>query len=244
MPDGLTTDLVLGCTVLLGASVQRLAGIGFALVAAPVLVLLLGPGDGVTLSNLAAGAISAVGLLGSWRQVRLAAMLPLILAAACTVPAGVWVAATVPTPGLLVGIGALVTLASLLVLRGVRAAALRGVGGALVAGATSGFMNSAAGVGGPAVSLYAVNTGWTAREFLPNAQFYGVVVNAFSLAGKGLPALSGTAWWLVATALAGGAAIGRLLAARVPEARARLVVLGLALAGGLTTLIKGVSGLG
>ncbi|MFJ9443230.1 TSUP family transporter [Kitasatospora sp. NPDC101235] len=244
MPDGWTADLVLGCAVLLGASVQRLAGIGFALVAAPVLVLLLGPRDGVTLSNLAAGVISAVGLLGSWRQVRLPAMLPLILAAACTVPAGAWAAARIPTPGLLIGIGALVTLAALLVLRGVRAAALRGVGGALVAGATSGFMNAAAGVGGPAVSLYAVNTGWTAREFLPNAQFYGVVVNAFSLAGKGVPALSGPAWWLVAVALAGGAAIGRLLAGRVPEGRARMVVLGLALAGGLTTLAKGVWGLG
>ncbi|MBD0676626.1 sulfite exporter TauE/SafE family protein [Streptomyces sp. CBMA156] len=130
MSEAWTTDLVLGCAVLLGASVQRLAGIGFARVAAPVLVLLLGPGDGVTLSNLAAGAISAAGLLGSWRQVRLTAMLPLVLAAACTVPAGAWVAARVPAPALLTGIGVLVTLASALVLRGVRAAALRGVGGA------------------------------------------------------------------------------------------------------------------
>jgi hypothetical protein len=72
---------------------------------------------------------------------------------------------------------------------------------------------------------------------------YGVVVNAISLATKGLPALSAPAWGLVAVALAGGAVVGRLLAARVPEHRARVVVLGLALAGGLTTLVKGVSGL-
>ncbi|KJK54967.1 hypothetical protein, partial [Saccharothrix sp. ST-888] len=88
MTSGWAADLVLGCIVLLGASVQRLAGIGFALVAAPVLVLLLGPAQGVVLSNCAAGAISAVGLAGSWRQVRLAAMLPLVGAAACTVPVG------------------------------------------------------------------------------------------------------------------------------------------------------------
>ncbi|GAA3510658.1 hypothetical protein GCM10023075_72500 [Streptosporangium album] len=47
-----------------------------------------------------------------------------------------------------------------------------------------------AGVSGPAVSLYAVNAGWTVREFVPNAQFYGVVVNAFSVAVKGLPQLT------------------------------------------------------
>ncbi|MFH8385041.1 TSUP family transporter [Kitasatospora sp. NPDC018058] len=240
---GWVGEVVLGLVVLVGASVQRLAGIGFALVAAPVLVLMLGPNSGVTLANFAAGAISAVGLAGSWRQVRPTTMLPLLIAASCTVPAGAWVAAVVPTSELLIGIGLLVSAASLLVIRGVRAAALRGVGGALVAGATSGFMNSAAGVGGPAMSLYAVNSGWKAREFVPNAQLYGVVVNAFSLATKGLPALSASSWGLVAVALAGGAAVGRLLAARVPEHRARVVVLGLALAGGLTTLVKGVSGL-
>ncbi|MGW2374157.1 TSUP family transporter [Kitasatospora sp. NPDC001683] len=241
--DGWAGELVLGLVVLLGATVQRLAGIGFALVAAPVLVLLLGPNSGVTLANFAALAISAVGLAGSWRRVRPGAMLPLLVAAACAVPAGAWVAATVPTAELLVGIGLLVSAAALLVLRGVRAAALRGVGGAVVAGATSGLMNSAAGVGGPAMSLYAVNSGWTAQEFVPNAQLYGVVVNAFSLATKGLPELSVPAWGLVTAALAVGAAAGRLLAARVPERRARMVVLGLALAGGLSTLVKGVSGL-
>ncbi|MFF7457070.1 sulfite exporter TauE/SafE family protein [Kitasatospora sp. NPDC008115] len=230
----------LGLGVLVGASVQRLAGVGFALVAGPALVLLLGPGDGVTLSNCAAGAISAVGLAGTWRQVRLARMLPLTGAAACTVPLGAWIAGRVPAPALLIGIGLLVSGAALLVIRGVRAAGLRGVRGALAAGAASGFMNSAAGVGGPAVSLYAVNTGWSAREFLPNAQFYGVAVNLLSLAAKGAPHLAAPAWSTAAAGIALGAGVGRVLADRVPERRARAVVLGLALAGGLTTLGKGV----
>ncbi|MER5352033.1 sulfite exporter TauE/SafE family protein [Kitasatospora sp. NPDC002551] len=233
----------MGGVVLLGASVQRLAGIGFALVAAPALVLLLGPGEGVLLSNCAAGAISAVGLAGSWRQVRLTAMLPLVVAAACTVPAGAWVAARLPAPVLLVGIGVLVSAAVLLVMCGTRAPALRGAKGALAAGAASGFMNSSAGVGGPAVSLYAMNAGWTVREFVPNAQFYGVLVNAFSLAAKGMPQLTAPAWLLAAVGIAAGAVIGRALAERVPEGRARLIVLALALAGGLTTLGKGLWGL-
>ncbi|MFJ7908666.1 hypothetical protein [Kitasatospora sp. NPDC096204] len=105
-------------------------------------------------------------------------------------------------------------------------------------------MNAAAGVGGPAVSRYAVGTGWTAREFLPDARLCGAVVNAFSLAGKGLPTLSRPARWPVAAARAGGTVVGRLLAALVPEHRARRVVPGPAPAGGVTTLVKGVSGLG
>ncbi|MDH6137660.1 putative membrane protein YfcA [Kitasatospora sp. MAA4] len=243
MSSALSEAVLLGCVVLVGSSVQRLAGIGFALVAAPALVLLLGPGSGVVLANCGAGAISAIGLAGSWRRVRLGAMGPMVLAAACTVPAGSWVAARLPGPELLAGMGALVTVAVLLVMSGARLNGLRGMPGAFAAGAASGFMNASAGVGGPAVSLYAVNAGWSAREFVPNAQFYGVLVNAMSLSANGLPHLARTAWLLVAAGVAGGAVIGKALADRVPEQRARRIVLLLALAGGLTTLGKGLWGL-
>ncbi len=243
MSSSWVAGLSLGCVVLVGASVQRLAGIGFALVAAPVLVLLLGPGQGVVLANCGAGAISLIGLAGTWRQVRVRAMLPLVLAAGCAVPVGSWVAGRLPEPEMLAGIGALVSLAVLLVMGGTRVAALRGPRGALAAGAASGFMNSSAGVGGPALSLYAVNAGWTAREFVPNAQFYGVLVNALSITAKGVPHLTATAWLPVTAGIAGGAVIGKALADRVPEQRARRIVLLLALAGGLTTLGKGLWGL-
>ncbi len=157
--SGWAADLLLGGIILVGASVQRLAGIGFALVAVPALVLLFGPVEGVVLSNCAAGAISAIGLATEWRQVRLAAMLPLVIAAGCTVPMGTLVVAHLPGPVLMIGMGMLVSTAVLLVMWGTRVPALRGTKGALAAGAASGFMNSSAGVGGPAVTLYAVNAG-------------------------------------------------------------------------------------
>jgi uncharacterized protein len=238
--SGWAADLLLGGIIVLGASMQRLAGIGFALVAVPALVLLLGPTEGVSLSNCGAGAISAIGLAGSWREVRLAAMTPLLVAAACAVPAGVWVADRLPTPVLLAGMGVLVSGAVLLVMRGARLPALRGAKGALAAGAASGFMNSSAGVGGPAVSLYALNAGWTVRQFVPNAYFYGVVVNIFSVTASGVPRLAAPLWLLVAAGIAAGAVIGKALAERVPERRARTLVLLLALGGGLTTLAKGL----
>ncbi|GAB1818752.1 TSUP family transporter [Herbidospora sp. RD11066] len=232
--------MVLFGIVAVGASVQRLAGVGFALVAVPALVLLLGAGEGVRLANCGALAISAAGLLTTWRSVRPAAMVPLVVAAAATVPAGAWVARTLPEPALLVATGALVSGAALLVMSGVRVRSLRGRRGALAAGAASGFLNASAGVGGPAVSLYAVNAGWTVREFVPNAQFYGVVVNVLSIAAKGLPQLSAPTWALAGVGVAAGLAVGSVLASRVPEGPARRIVLALALAGGLTTLAKGL----
>jgi uncharacterized membrane protein YfcA len=99
--------LLLSGIVLLGASVQWLTGMGFALVAVPALILLLGPAEGVALANCAAGAISVVGLAGGWRRVRPAAMVPLCAAAACTVPAGTWLTHRLPPPALLLTMGAL-----------------------------------------------------------------------------------------------------------------------------------------
>lgn len=243
MTGGWTGDALLTGIVLLGSSVQWLTGMGFALVAVPALVLLLGPAEGVVLANCAAGAISVVGLAGGWRRVRPAAMVPLCAAAACTVPAGTWVTRRLPEPALLLVMGGLVTIAVLLVMRGARLPALRGTKGAVAAGAVGGFMNSAAGVGGPPVSLYALNAGWTVREFVPNAQFYGVVVNTFSVASNGAPDLSPPRWVCVIAAMAAGALIGRGLADRIPEKRARLLVLLLALTGGVTALGKGLWGL-
>ncbi|WP_405646563.1 TSUP family transporter [Streptomyces sp. NBC_00019] len=239
----MTADVLLAAIVLLGSSVQWLTGMGFALVAVPALILLLGPAQGVVLANCASGAICVVGLAGGWRRVRPRAMVPLCVAAACTVPAGAWMTRQLPEPVLLLVMGGLVTGAVLLVMRGVRVPALRGTKGAVVAGAAGGFMNSAAGVGGPPVSLYALNAGWAVREFVPNAMFYGVVVNAFSVAANGVPELNGTRWVAVIAAMAAGGVIGRGLAGRIPEERARLLVLLLALAGGVTALGKGLWGL-
>jgi uncharacterized membrane protein YfcA len=104
-------------------------------------------------------------------------------------------------------------------------------------------MNAAAGVGGPPVSLYALNAGWTVREFVPNAQFYGVLVNALSVAANGTPRLTGPQWALTCLAMTAGALIGHAVAGRIPERRARRLVLLLALAGGATAMTKGLWGM-
>lgn len=219
---------------------HRLAGIGFGLLAAPGLVLLMGPVHGVALVNCAGVVIGAAGLAASWRRVRLRTMVPLVAAAALTVPLGTWFALRLPDPVLLAVCGTLMTAAVLLVLCGARFRSLRGRGGAVAAGAASGFMNSAAGAGGPALSVYAANAGWTAAEFVPNAQFYGLAVNLMSALAKGLPRLSPPGWLLVAGTMCGGIVLGQFLAARTPEKGARRIILGLALAGGVATGVKGL----
>ncbi|GAA3132134.1 hypothetical protein [Streptomyces echinatus] len=97
---------------------------------------------------------------------------------------------------------------------------------------------------GPALSLYAANAGWPVRQFVPNALFYGVILNVFSAAANGLPALTGRAWLTTAIGLTAGTLLGEALTRRMSQAWIRHTVMLLSLAGGLTTLLRGLWQLG
>jgi hypothetical protein len=59
----------LGAAVLVGASAQRVTGLGFSLVASPFMVLLLGPFNGVLVVN-ACAVVAALAVLSQvWRDV-------------------------------------------------------------------------------------------------------------------------------------------------------------------------------
>ncbi|MFI6588090.1 TSUP family transporter [Embleya sp. NPDC050493] len=230
--------VLVGLIVLVAASLQRLTGIGFGLVAGPGLVLLLGPAEGVVVSNMAVMVISAIGLAATWRQVRLRLMLPLVAAAMLTVPLGAWLVGRLPERVLLLGIGTFVVVSVSLLVAGVRIRALRGRRGAVTAGVASGFLNSAAGAGGPPLTWYAVNAGWGGAEFVANAQFHGALVSGFSVGAKGLPELSYQYWILCAAAILVGILVGDRFG-KVSDTRLRKLVLGLALVGGLSIIVKG-----
>ncbi|MCF2528884.1 TSUP family transporter [Yinghuangia sp. KLBMP8922] len=214
---------------------------GFALVAAPGLVLLLGPWQGVLLTNAAACAISAIGLAGTWRRVMWSSMLPLVAAAALAIPVGARVAGELSARSLSIGVGAVIVVSVLLVIAGARMRALSGRGGAIAAGAMSGFMNATTGAGGPPISLYAANAGWTAAKFVPNVQFYSVVANGLSLTARGVPRLTWYAWSLTGIGVVGGAVVGTVLAKRITDDRVKSLVMGLALIGGVLLLLKGLT---
>jgi uncharacterized membrane protein YfcA len=237
----MTAELVLlPLGVAAGAVTQRVTGIGFALVSAPLLVLVAGPFDGIILSNILGLVVSAVVLASTWRDVQWRRGLMLALPALAAIPLGAVVARAMPGPLLLVLVGSLVLVALTLVQASPRARVLRGPGGAVTAGATSGFMNVTAGVGGPAMVLYAVSTAWEHRRFVATFQFYSVIVNLASLMAKGSPDLAAPSLLVCLAALAVGLAGGELLSRRIPAERAGRAVLVLALAGAAATVTKGL----
>jgi uncharacterized protein len=236
-----TAELVLlPLGVIAGALTQRVTGIGFALVCAPLLVLVAGPFEGVVLSNLLGLVVSALVFVAQWRDTEWRKGLLLAVPALLAIPPGAWVARTVPPAQLMVIIGMTVIVALAAVVLSDRARVLRGTSGAVVAGGASGFMNVTAGVGGPAIVLYAVSTSWEHRKFVATFQFFSIFTNLASLTAKGgLPRISPAALALSLGALAVGLLGGELLSRRVDHALARHLAIGLALVGAAFTVVKG-----
>lgn len=176
------TTAALGLIVLLGAAVQRVTGMGFALVSAPLLVAVLGAHNGVKLAQVLGLIAAAVIFFAVWRNAEPKTAAVLLAAAIVGVIPGVWVSSVVPAALLTVLVG-LLALASIgAVVGSARARVLRGTGGQLGAGALSGFMNVTSGLGGPPIVLYAVSTDWRHENYLATSQLYFVGLNILSLA--------------------------------------------------------------
>lgn len=241
--------LVLGCAVL-GAGLQRVSGMGMGLVTAPVLSLVLGPLAGVTLSNVAAVTVSLILTVlmrrdVDWRIFR--GVAPLLVAGSVVGALVVRVADTAVLDTVL-GATVLVAIAAALGLQ--RRITVTGRLPAMASGALAGFMNTTAGVAGPAMTVYAVAARWGQRSFAATLQPVFLLANLSSVVTKALAGASPPAelvpWWgwlLPVLGVPVGIALGTVLARRVSLRRARGLALTVATAGGVLALVRGVSGL-
>ncbi|WP_265522202.1 sulfite exporter TauE/SafE family protein [Oerskovia flava] len=241
--------ILLLALVLLGAALQRLTGMGFALVVGPFVVLLLGPLPGVLLVNVC-GALSSLVICWrlrrgiDWRRYALLAPPALV-----GVALGALVLDELPTAGTEVVVGALVVLGMTVSLLAGRAPSAQGPGAGITAGLLSGAMSVAAGTGGPAVAVYAVASRWDPRSFAATIQPYFVTVASASVVAKllltpaALPSLPTTVWVLLGAACLVGIVAGDRLAPYLSVRTMRTVLVVLAYVGGTATLVRGLTGL-
>ncbi len=233
------TLALLAGAIMLGAATQRLTGMGFALVSAPLLVAVLGPLTGVQLLQVFGVLASLLVLAQVWRDAEVRTAVFLLLPALVGIVPGAWLARTLPAPVLAIVVGALVVVALLAVLLTERARIVRGTPGLVSAGVLSGFMNATAGVGGPAVVLYAVSTQWAHHAFVATIQLYFAALSAASLIALGWPTLDPAAWAVSLAALVVGLGVGHLLARHVRAEAARALMIVVALVGAVVTVVKG-----
>jgi uncharacterized protein len=226
--------------VFAGATLQRLSGIGFSLIAAPALALISGPRGGVTLTNLLAVVVALAVFASSGRRVDRAKALILIPAGLIGVLPGTVLARVLPAGPLQVAVGGITALGLAAVLLAPRLRAEAGPVTTGCAGLASGFTAGAAGAGGPGLTVYAVTVGWPQPEFVATGQLSYVTQGAAALAIKGVPPVPGA--WLAAAvaAVLCGLLAGQLAARRIDGVRARRAAIVIAGLAALATVVKGL----
>jgi uncharacterized membrane protein YfcA len=212
-----------------GALAQSATGMGFSLVAAPALVALLGPRDGVATVLVLAVLASLVPLTRDWRHGRprdLARVLVPTLLATPLVALALrgadtrWLALAAGA-GVLAGVGLMAT--------GMSWDWLRRPVGAMTAGVSSAVLAVVGGVGGPPVGLWAANAGWSPRSTRATLQSYLLLQNLVTVAVLGLVRPD----WRLVLALVVGGVVGTVLAPRLPAGLGRVGVLAASLVGGV-----------
>jgi uncharacterized protein len=228
--------------VLVGALAQAVTGFGFALVAAPVLVVALGPRPAVQLINLLAIVVNLALLFRERSGVRLADSVRLFVPAAIVTPLAAYAVHRTDPAVLSVVAGVLIAASAWALASGLQAARLRGAGGAAIAGVVSAVMNTAGGIGGPAAAMYATNAAWPPATLRPTLQVYFLGLNIVTVIALGpvRPSTAVAAALLVAVLV--GLAAGGRVADRLPIASVRRSILALSFAGGLVAIGRGLLG--
>jgi uncharacterized membrane protein YfcA len=236
--DHQLTVTLLVLVIVTGALAQAVSGIGFGLVTGPVLVSALGHLDGVRLSVLLSLIVNVAVLAREHPHVRWRSALGLLLPAVIATPVLAVLIRRVPerTAEALAGLAAVAGASALAT--GLRWRRARGRAGMVAAGVVSAAMNDAAGIGGPAVALWADNAGWSHDTLRGTLQVYFLGLNAVAMASLGLPHQPHVRYAVELAALVGGLALGGLLAKAIRPAVARRATLSLAGAGGLVVLLK------
>lgn len=248
MLSGFSLGVVVFVVVFIGSFLQRVSGMGLGLVAGPVLSLILGPVEGILVVNVLAAINAAmttftVQKFVDWQKFWLISSVLIIGA----IP-GAWLIQQLGSGWLQVLVGVVLLVALGLVSFGSHLLPpVAGKAPAVVAGIAGGFMNTLAGVAGPAITVYAQASKWEQRSFAATLQPIFIVSGLMSIIAKvgfiGFTPITTTSpvvWIGGVCAMIVGIFLGVKAEASIPRTKARTLAVALAMAGGATALVRGI----
>ncbi len=233
--------------IVVGATLQRICGAGVGMVVAPTLALILGPAQGVLITNGATVTSGFLIMLAvrsniDWRRAGV-----ICVAAIPGAVAGALLVRALPASWLQVVIGATVLMALLTTLAMPNLPHVRSRVAMVLAGTIGAFFNTAAGVAAPAMVVYSRLARWEQRSFQATLQPIFMTMGALSVTAKtALGSVGPTGpppWWfavVVVSSVLVGVAVGGRLSLRVSSESARKLAMVIAGGGATLTLIRGV----
>ena len=239
--------LALGA-VFFAAVVRGTTGFGFALVLAPVLLLLLEP-KSVVVIDLLLGLLSNVFVVAtSLRSVRWRWLTPMLVGVVLGIPLGVFTISVISPSALKVMIGVVVLVFAVPLALGFTRAFRREKPVAGLAGFAGGFLASSTSLGGPPVVLFMHNQDWRKEAIHPSLAACFLLTTSGSLVGLLISGLVRLPTVLTAASLAPallvGTAVGIVAFRRINERVFRLLSVVIIFGAGIVAVLSGLGVIG
>jgi uncharacterized membrane protein YfcA len=167
---------------LLSGFVSGLTGFGFALISVPLLLFVYNPTTVVVLTAVLAVFINLAVVWDSWEDIDKRLVLALLFPAFFGTMAGVEVLKAVGPEYIRLGMGVLVVLFALLLVREIRIPGAGTRWGPIVAGSASGALSTSTGLGGPPVVLLLASRGLPKYAFRASSALYFLFISAVGFA--------------------------------------------------------------
>jgi hypothetical protein len=231
--------------IFISAFIRSAIGFGDAVVAMPLLAMVMGLKTASPLVAFMGPTISLLILAGSWRKIELRSAGRLVIASLLGIPLGIYGLARLPEGPLKIGLGLLILLYGLFGLARPRAR-IRNERPWLpwTVGVTAGVLGGAYNTNGPPVVAYGMLKGWPPEGLRATLSGYFLPTGLMVLAGHGLAGmwtaevLTSYLWSLPAIVL--GVLLGGLLNKRIPHALFARLVNGCLAAMGTLLLVREV----
>ena len=229
-------------------ALQRITGLGFAMLTAPFAVVALGTHHGIMLTTVLALVASIFMLPGMWRDIDWPRVGWIGIPAAVSIVPAAWLGARIDGAliYLLVGVLVIIGLSVALLMRGT-AQPVTNRSAQVVAGVGAGVGGVLAGIGGPAMTVYGVISRWPVASFAASLQPIWIMISGATLLGRSwfmgstLPELSWWMWIVAAAGIAVGMWVGQRALGRVNDKVVFGIVIVLAMTGAALSVLTGIS---
>jgi len=213
------TTLEVAGVIFLATFVRATLGFGEALMAVPVLALIIPIQVAAPVAVLISISVAAVILLQDWRHVHVRSASWLILATLVGTPLGLLLLTRVPGNAVKACLGVLILAFALYGLVRRELGVLKDDRLAWAFGFSAGVLGGAYGMNGPPLVIYGALRGWSAQRFRATLQGYFLIASMMAMAGYGLSGLwtaGVTHYYLVSLpGVAIAMVLGRLAVARM-----------------------------
>ncbi len=242
--------MIIGILLLsfVSTALQRITGLGFAMLTAPFAVVALGTHQGIMLTTVLAVMASIFMLPGMWRDIDWHRVAWIGIPATLAIVPAAWLGAKIDGAliYLLVGVLVIIGLSVALLMRGVREP-VTSRSAQILTGVGAGAGSVLAGIGGPAMTIYGVLSRWPVASFAASLQPMWVMIASTTLVGRSwfmgstVPDLTWWLWLLAAAGIAVGMWAGQRALGKVNERVVFGIVVVLAMTGAVLSVVTGIS---